>query len=135
MNYNYNPYQYGQMYGSPYGQMQMQPPRQRNFAEFLIVNSFEEVKNHIMNANQTVIFKDTNTKILYEKKTDAQGISEIKAYQEIDLNAKTNQPQYVTVEALNSVINDFNVKINNLSQELYKNNVNKYKSQILDNGE
>ena len=123
MNYNYNPYQ---MYGNPYPQqMNFQPqaqPRQRAFAEYLLVNSVDEVKNYIMNANSTIIFKDVNAKIIYEKKSDSQGLSEIKAYQEIDLNAKQQPNQYVTVEALNSVINDFNSKINYLSQEIGKSN-------------
>ena len=35
-----------------------------------------------MQPNTTVLFKDVNNKILYEKKTDSQGISEIKAYRE-----------------------------------------------------
>ena len=123
MNYNYNPYQ---MYGTPYPQqMNFQAqgqPRQRAFAEYLLVNSVDEVKNYIMNANSTIIFKDVNAKIIYEKKADSQGLSEIKAYQEIDMNAKQQPNQYVTVEALNSVINDFNSKINYLSQEIGKTN-------------
>lgn len=125
MNYNYNPYQ---MYGNMYPQqMNFQPqpqgqPRQRAFAEYLLVNSVDEVKNYIMNANSTIIFKDVNAKIIYEKKADSQGLSEIKAYQEIDMNAKQQPNQYVTFEALNSVINDFNTKINYLSQEIGKSN-------------
>lgn len=123
MNYNYNPYQ---MYGNPYPQQMnfqaQSQPRQRAFAEYLLVNSVDEVKNYIMNANSTIIFKDVNAKIIYEKKADSQGLSEIKAYQEIDLNAKQQPNQYVTVEALNSVVNDFNTKFNYLSQEIGKSN-------------
>lgn len=118
---NYNPYQ---MYGNPYPQqMNFQPqgqPRQRAFAEYLLVNSVDEVKNYIMNANSTIIFKDVNAKIIYEKKADSQGLSEIKAYQEIDMNAKQQPNQYVTFEALNSVINQFNQQLTNLSQDFEK---------------
>lgn len=123
MNYNYNPYQmYGNMYPQQMNFQAQAQPRQRAFAEYLLVNSVDEVKNYIMNANSTIIFKDVNAKIIYEKKADSQGLSEIKAYQEIDLNAKQQPNQYVTVEALNSVINDFNSKINYLSQEIGKSN-------------
>lgn len=100
---NYNNYQYGynaypyqtQQVAQPtyqqslnnynnYQQNQVQQTQRAKY-DFLPVSSVEEVKSYLMNPNSTVLFKDVNNKIIYEKKTDSQGISEIKAYQETNL--------------------------------------------------
>lgn len=159
MNNNYNggynnPYMNNYGYGNyPYGSGQYQQPQQsmqqnlnnynnyqnnnnvatRAKCEIFSVNSFEEVKNHITNPNTTFIYKDVNNKIMYEKKTDSQGISEIKAYQEIMLNSNN---EYVRRNELGDLEMRLNEKINNLSNMFQNANVGqktKQKSNINDN--
>ena len=130
MNYNYQNYGYN---GYPYQQQQYQQPNtgynqqlnqnlnnynnyqgintqqqapQRAKCDFLAISNLEEVKSYIMQPNTTVLFKDVNNKIIYEKKTDSQGISEIKAYQETTIT-NNNNVEYVTLKDFN----DFKVEI------------------------
>lgn len=129
MNYNYQNYGYN---GYPYQQQQYQQPNtgynqqlnqnlnnynnyqgintqqqapQRAKCDFLAISNLDEVKSFIMQPNTTVLFKDVNNKIIYEKKTDSQGISEIKAYQETTITS--NNVEYVTLKDFN----DFKVEI------------------------
>lgn len=129
MNYNYQNYGYN---GYPYQQQQYQQPNtgynqqlnqnlnnynnyqgintqqapQRAKCDFLAISNLDEVKSFIMQPNTTVLFKDVNNKIIYEKKTDSQGISEIKAYQETTIT-NNNNVEYVTLKDFN----DFKVEI------------------------
>ena len=98
--YPYSPQQYQQM-NNGYNQQQMnnnlnnynsyQPKQniqpQRTMCEFIPVSNINEVTSYIMQPNSTVIFKDVNNKILYEKRIDSQGISEIKAYHETSMDS------------------------------------------------
>lgn len=86
----------------------------RSKCDYFIVSNLEEVKCCIMNANSIAVFKDVNNKMIYEKKTDSQGISEIKAYKEIDLNANNNANQYVLLNDFDIFKKEIEEKISNL---------------------
>lgn len=134
-NYGYNAYpnNYNQQYqqiNNGYNQQQMnqnlnaynnyQPQQQmRAKCDFIPVSNFEEVKSFLMNPNTTVLFKDVNNKILYEKKTDSQGISEIKAYRETNIsqNNNNNNIQYVTIEDFNNFKNNIEERLNSFKGE------------------
>lgn len=143
---NYNNYQYG--YNSyPYQSQQVAQPTyqqtqqslnnynnyqgvqmqqsQRAKYDFLPISNVEEVKSYLMNPNSTVLFKDVNNKIIYEKKTDSQGISEIKAYQETTLINN----EYVRQQDFISFKNELESKINNLTQKYEKTIVGQNSSQ------
>lgn len=142
MNYNYQNYGYN---GYPYQQQQYQQPNtgytqqqlnqnlnnynnyqgintqqqapQRAKCDFLAISNLDEVKSFIMQPNTTVLFKDVNNKIIYEKKTDSQGISEIKAYQETTLANNNNNVEYVTLKDFNDFKNDIEKRLNGGNNE------------------
>lgn len=133
MNYNnyQNPYGYSNY---PYQTQQVaQPTYQQSLAnynsyqqqtqrakyDFLPVSSVEEVKSYLMNPSSIVLFKDANNKIIYEKKTDSQGISEIKAYQETTLSNN----EYVRQQDFISFKNELETRLNNLSSKNENNSV------------
>ncbi len=126
MNYNYQNYAYNgfpyqqQQYQQTFNQQQnlnnynnyqnqyaQQQAQQRAKCDFLAISNLDEVKSFIMQPNTTVLFKDVNNKVIYEKKTDSQGISEIKAYQETTITNNNNNVEYVTLKDFN----DFKVEI------------------------
>ena len=140
MNYNYQNYGYN---GYPYQQQQYQQPNtgynqqlnqnlnnynnyqgintqqqapQRAKCDFLAISNLDEVKSFIMQPNTTVLFKDVNNKIIYEKKTDSQGISEIKAYQETTIT-NNNNVEYVTLKDFNDFKNDIKKRLNGGNNE------------------
>jgi hypothetical protein len=139
MNYNYQNYGYN---GYPYQQQQYQQPTgynqqlnqnlnnynnyqgintqqqapQRAKCDFLAISNLDEVKSFIMQPNTTVLFKDVNNKIIYEKKTDSQGISEIKAYQETTIT-NNNNVEYVTLKDFNDFKNDIEKRLNGGNNE------------------
>lgn len=140
MNYNYQNYGYN---GYPYQQQQYQQPNtgynqqlnqnlnnynnyqgintqqqapQRAKCDFLAISNLDEVKSFIMQPNTTVLFKDVNNKIIYEKKTDSQGISEIKAYQETTIT-NNNNVEYVTLKDFNDFKNDIEKRLNGGNNE------------------
>lgn len=141
-NYGYNgyPYQNQQVAQPTYQQPQqlnqnlnnynnyqgVQQQTQRAKYDFLPISNVEEVKSFLMNPNTTVLFKDVNNKIIYEKKTDSQGISEIKAYKEVSL---TND-EYVKQQDFISFKNDLETRLNNLTSNQQKPIVAKNNSQI-----
>lgn len=86
----------------------------RSKCDYFVVSNLEEVKCCIMNANSTAVFKDVNNKMIYEKKTDSQGISEIRAYKEVDLNANNNTNQYVLINDFDNFKKEIEEKLNNL---------------------
>ena len=96
-----------------------QQQSQRAKYDFLPVSSVEEVKSYLMNPNSIVLFKDANNKIIYEKKTDSQGISEIKAYQETTLSNN----EYVRQQDFISFKNELETRLNNLSSKNENNSV------------
>lgn len=116
--YNAYPYQTQQVAQPTYSQQQMtyqaqqtQNNYQRAKYDFLPISNVEEVKSYLMNPNSTVLFKDVNNKIIYEKKTDSQGISEIKAYQEVNLSGN----EYVRQQDFISFKNELETRLNNLT--------------------
>jgi hypothetical protein len=140
MNYNYQNYgytypynqqQYQQQPNTGYNQQlnqnlsnynnyqgintQQQAP-QRAKCDFLAISNLDEVKSFIMQPNTTVLFKDVNNKIIYEKKTDSQGISEIKAYQETTIT-NNNNVEYVTLKDFNDFKNDIEKRLNGGNNE------------------
>lgn len=140
MNYNYQNYGYTypynqQQYQQPntgYNQQQMnqnlnnynnfqgvntqQQAPQRAKCDFLAISNLDEVKSFIMQPNTTVLFKDVNNKIIYEKKTDSQGISEIKAYQETTIT-NNNNVEYVTLKDFNDFKNDIEKRLSGGNNE------------------
>lgn len=140
MNYNYQNYGYN---AYPYQQQQYQQPNtgynqqlnqnlnnynnyqgvntqqqapQRAKCDFIAISNLDEVKSFIMQPNTTVLFKDVNNKIIYEKKTDSQGISEIKAYQETSIT-NNNNVEYVTLKDFNDFKNDIEKRLNGGNNE------------------
>lgn len=132
MNYNYG---YGYGGGLPYQQVGNPQTMQQNLnnynsyqgqvvannnnngrvkCDYFVVSNLEEVKSCIMNANSIAIFKDVNNKMIYEKKTDTQGISEIRAYKEIDLSVNNNANQYVLLNDFDNFKKEIEEKINAL---------------------
>lgn len=136
MNYNnyqtpYSSYGYQQNYGAtPYQnqqqginqynaynqQFQQQSQVQRLKCDFIAVSNLDEVKAHLMQPNTIVLFKDVNSKIIYEKKSDSQGISEIKAYQETNINGN----EYVKQQDFISFKNELENRLNNLASNNQK---------------
>lgn len=111
MNYSYqnqygqvpyvNPYTngYGVPQQMPYQPQQMQPqqmqpqqiqtqPTQQSYLPLTFVNGVEGAKAFIVNPNQVVFLKDSDSDILFEKKADAQGKYSLTAYKltQIDMN-------------------------------------------------
>ena len=111
MNYSYqNPY--GQMpYANPYvnvygnqqapyqqqvntnaqmynQQQVQQQPMQQNYLPLTFVNGIEGAKAFIVNANQVIYLKDSDSDVLFEKKADNQGKYTLTAYKltQIDIN-------------------------------------------------
>ena len=118
MNYSYqNPY--GQMpYGNPYNngygmqqatqqmpyqqqnnnmynaQQMQQQPTQQNYLPLTFVSGIEGAKAFIVNPNQVIYLKDSDSDVLFEKKADSQGKYTLTAFKltQIDINniGKTN---------------------------------------------
>lgn len=142
MNYNYQN-QYGYTY--PYNQQQYQQINngynqqqmnqnlsnynnyQPNFnnqnqqmrvkCDYLNVSNLDEVKAYIVNPNQVIIFNDENNKIIYKKITDSQGISKIFAYQEMNIENKQSNNDFLTVNQFNTFKSEIEQKINDCIQK------------------
>lgn len=130
--YPYNQQQYQQI-NNGYNQQQMnqnlsnynnyqpnynnQNQQMRVKCDYLNVSNLDEVKSFIMQPNTTVLFKDANNKIIYEKKTDSQGISEIKAYQETSIQQNNNKEEYLTINQFNDFREKIEQKINDCIQK------------------
>lgn len=110
-------YQQAQQSLNNYNNYQVQAQQfQRAKYDFLPISNVEEVRSYLMQPNSIVLFKDTNNKIIYEKKTDSQGISEIKAYQETTLNNN----EYVRQQDFISFKNELENRLNNLANNNQK---------------
>ena len=108
MNYSYqNPYgaypynPYGNNYVAPQPTQQVpyqqqpnnnvysqQQPIQQNYLPLTFVNGIEGAKAFIVNPNQVVYLKDSDSDILFEKKADNQGKYTLSAYKltQVDIN-------------------------------------------------
>lgn len=117
--YGFNPYtnQAQQMQQVPVPE---QPVMQKfTNCEWIFVNGIQQVKDHIVQPNQTFYFLDNNDPVLYQKKADNLGSSQIKAYKmvEIDLNQAVNA---VTPETnvTKDEINALAARISQLEQQM-----------------
>ena len=113
-------------YNNYNSQNQNQIFQQRVKCDYIPIGSIEEVKAHIMIPNTTVLFKDVNNKIIYEKKTDMQGVSEIKAYQETSISSNN---EYVRQQDFIAFKNDLESRLNNLTSQTQNNSVGQNLSQ------
>lgn len=141
-NYGYNQ----QSYQQNYQQMNNYQPNQNSYSNYqqgqmqqaqtiyyplTYVNGIEGAKAFIVQPNQIIYLKDSDSDILYEKKSDEKGISVLKAFklQEIDLtsNNANKQPiqqnaNYITNDILMNQIanleNNFDNKINKINEKI-----------------
>lgn len=59
---------------------QVQQPLKKSNCEFIHVNGLQQVKDHIVQPNQTLYFLDNNRPVLYRKIVDNFGTGKIEAY-------------------------------------------------------
>ena len=141
MNYNYQNYGYNnypnynqnQQYQNPqqmgqnlnsYNNYHQQMQQQQNNTgsakcDYVNVSNIEEAKAYLVHPNQCVVFNDTNNKLIYIKKSDFQGISNIKVYQEINLDQpkQNNNIEYVSLNDFNAFKKEIESKINDCVQK------------------
>lgn len=127
--YNGYPYQTQQVAQPTYATQQQSLNNYNNYqvqqnqrakCDYLAISSIEEVKSYLMQPNTIVLFKDVNNKLIYEKKSDSQGISEIKVYQESNLSNN----DYVRQQDFISFKNDLETRLNNLANNNQKTIIN-----------
>lgn len=134
MPYNpYNPYSYNPFLNFNYQQpnnynsyQQPQAPQtpQQNYHPLTFVNGIEGAKSFIVNPNQVVYLKDSDSDLFFEKRADAQGKYTLTAFHLIPVNnenkAKNNidLSNYATKNDLNLLSSDFNDRIKKLSEQL-----------------
>jgi hypothetical protein len=117
--YGFNPYQQQQI---PQ-QIQQPEPQQiqkRSNCEWIFVNGMQQVKEHIVQPNQTFYFLDNNDPVLYEKKADNLGSSQIKAYRMTEVNPnEINQSGNINVpDVTKDDINALAARISQLEQQM-----------------
>lgn len=136
--YPYNPQQYQQI-NNGYNQQQLsnnlnsynsyQPKQnvqpQRTMCEFIPVSNINEVTSYIMQPNSTVIFKDVTNKVLYEKRIDSQGISEIKAYQETSMESNNSNSDFIKRNELSEMQEKFDRQIEEIRRLIETKKSNK----------
>lgn len=137
MNYNnpYNQYPYiNNNYGyqqptyQPQYQNQYQQPQQ-NYIPLTFVSGIEGAKAFIVAPNQVVFLKDSDSDLIFQKKADAQGKYEMKAFHMTEVtdgnNTVTNSSNYITKNDLNALESIFTNKIDILLREVEKLNIDK----------
>lgn len=106
---NYPNYGYGvnsmptatQPYGypfNPYAQPQPQPQKQVDTNK-IYVSGIEDVRMRMLPPNSEYIFLDNEKSILYQKKVDANGQFEVKAYEITEYNGNTATVEQQTIES------------------------------------
>lgn len=121
-NTGINTYMPFNSYGyQPPVQPEMQPVQQiqkTTNCEFIFVNGIQQVKDHIVQPGCVRYFLDNNEPVLYEKKADNLGSSQIRAYNmtEIDVNnvQACTQANTVTRDEFNML----SAKINQLEMQI-----------------
>lgn len=133
MNYNnpynnpyYNPYQqypYTQGNAQQF-QMPQQPQaqvQQTNYLPLTFVNGIEGAKAFIVNPNQIIYLKDSDSNLLFEKKADSQGKYTITAFElkQIDYSRPIQKPvetpvNYATIDDLTKL----QVRLENMINEI-----------------
>lgn len=133
MNYNnpynnpyYNPYQqYPYTQGNTQQfQMPQQPQaqvQQTNYLPLTFVNGIEGAKAFIVNPNQVIYLKDSDSNLLFEKKADSQGKYTITAFElkQVDYNRPVQKPvetpiNYATIDDLTKL----QVRLENMINEI-----------------
>lgn len=133
-NSNYNPYGYG--YGYGYGNQIQQP----NHTIFILVNDYNEVERYIVGANQTINFYDGKNGYVFSKSADGMGKYNIRAFKLDEIDIKDigkvrvqDTKDYITRSDLKSIQDDFNVRLNELSNQVEKLSKNAYKQNCNNN--
>lgn len=103
---NYPYYNAGYGYGYP-----QQPQQQINYVPLVYVSGIQSVETYIVNPSTTVLLKDTQNNVIYEKSADAQGIYSTKIYKLND-NSKPSQE--------NADLSALKDKVDKLYQEFEK---------------
>lgn len=137
MNYNnpYNQYPYiNNNYGyqqptyQPTYQPQYQQPQQ-SYIPLTFVSGIEGAKAFIVAPNQVVFLKDSDSDLIFQKKADAQGKYEMKAFHMIEVtdgnNTVINPSNSITKNDLNALESIFTNKIDILLREVEKLNIDK----------
>ncbi len=128
MNYSYQNYQnpYGGGYGSyqqPIYQQPVQQPTQK-YLPLTFVNGIEGAKAFIVNPNQTYYLIDDDSNTLYVKSADNLGKPSLKTFKikavEYDEQGHIKEEMYATKEELNSFVNSFSSRLNNLTEKIEK---------------
>ena len=133
MNYNnpynnpyYNPYQqYPYTQGNTQQfQMPQQPQaqvQQTNYLPLTFVNGIEGAKAFIVNPNQVIYLKDSDSNLLFEKKADSQGKYTITVFElkQVDYSRPVQKPvetpiNYATIDDLTKLL----VRLENMINEL-----------------
>lgn len=156
MNYNYNnygnPYMYNQMSANKYAQPNQQAVynnyqqpqniampqyQQTNYLPLTFVNGVEGAKAFIVNPNQTIYLKDSDSNLLFEKRADSQGKYSLVGYklEEIsinDINKTTNEStEVVNKFATKDEVKEF-AKLGDLNalETLFDSKLDKLSSRI-----
>lgn len=91
-NYSYNPYVNYQ----PAQMMQPQPQpmqseQKRTNADFIYVNGINQVREHIVQPNQSLYFMDNNAPVFYIKIADSFGTTQLKSYRFEEINPDSEE--------------------------------------------
>lgn len=131
---NYTQYQPNQTMYNQYQTPQMQQVNpQTNYLSLTFVNGIEGAKAFIVNPNQVIYLKDSDSNLIFEKKADAQGKYTLNAFEmkEVQINdigkkndcganlgedfVKRNElPNYLTLEEFSK----YEIKMNNALDRL-----------------
>ena len=114
MPYNpYNPFSYNPYSNYNYGYQTPSPSQEnyqyktQNYHYLTFVNGIEGAKAFIVNPNQTIFLKDSDSDLFFEKKADAQGRYTINAFRLVPIdNSKKEEldlSKYATKEELNEI--------------------------------
>ena len=128
MNYSYGNYGNYNNYGYYQPQQQTQQP-QTIYYSLTYVNGIEGAKAFIVQPNQIVYLKDSDSDVLFEKKADQQGRLSLTAYKltKVDLNNLTAgvvNDNYITSENLETRLSALetllDTKIDKLTDKIEK---------------
>lgn len=122
----YNPYS-NPYYRSPYNSYQQNNFQQNNPPVlFSFVQGVEGAKAFFVQPNQTVILRDSEQNILYEKSADSQGRTTMKVYELVEKTNKPENNQFVSYSEFDQAIKKIYKKlgIKNESNANVESNVN-----------
>lgn len=126
-NYGYQQPTYQPTYQPQYQNQYQQP--QQNYIPLTFVSGIEGAKAFIVAPNQVVFLKDSDSDLIFQKKADAQGKYEMKAFHMTEVNSDnntvTNSSNYITKNDLNALESIFTNKIDILLREVEKLNIDK----------